>query len=127
MYKAILSTTVLPQDGNYSVYTLTDAQIEKLNLTDIPHFVGHPATKEILDGLRAVYTPGLFTGLEPGEIMLAVSIKQGLTSRGEVGHTVHQNVTKNMLSFRVVQRAAVCGFCNKPTYLGWACGNCGAT
>ena len=106
MYKAILSTTVLVQDGNYSVYTLTDAEIENLNLSGIPHFVGHPATKEILDGLGAVHTPGLFTGLEPGETMLAVSIKQGLSSRGEVGHTVHQNVTKNMLSFRVVQRGA---------------------
>jgi len=123
--RAILSTTVLPLDGTYTVTTLDD--VAEMNLDGIPHFVGHPSTKAILDSLGAVHTPGLFSGILPGENCLAVSIKQGMSTRGSEGKTVDQHITRDMLSFRLITRASVCIFCNEEAVIQFACGNCGAT
>lgn len=101
---AILSTTVLPLDGVYQVVTLNDTESEKLLVAGTPHYIGHPATKAIVDGLGAIHTQGLFPGLQVGEVALAVSIKQGQSTRAEVGHTVHQDVDRSQLSFRLVER-----------------------
>ena len=79
MFKAILSTTVLPIDGIYSVATLSgDAREQVLNsLTDVPHYVGHPDTKAIAEGLGAVVAPTkLFAGLKVGEEAICLPIKQ---------------------------------------------------
>ena len=51
--KAVLSTTILPLDGNYSVKTIKD-----IDITGVPHYIGHPATKEIVEKF-SLYTDGI--------------------------------------------------------------------
>lgn len=108
MFKAILSTTVLPIDGIYSVATLSgDAREQVLNsLTDVPHYVGHPDTKAIAEGLGAVVAPTkLFAGLKVGEEAICLPIKQGLSSRATAGFTVHQAIEEiGTLDVRVIRR-----------------------
>jgi hypothetical protein len=126
---AILSTTVLPIDGTYSVKRIE--LCDTVSIIGVPHYVGHPATKEIVESLGAVPAESkLFTGLLPGQSALACSIKQGLSSRVVDGFTSpHQEVTKDMLDFRLITRAEICGFCGKESrlYPLWHCAGCGAT
>ena len=99
-YVAVLSTTILPLDGNYSVKTVNTAVV-----AGCPHYIGHPATKELIEALGAVEAPvKLFQGLAVGETAICFSIKQGMSSRKEVGHTVHQDVTSDMLVMREITR-----------------------
>jgi hypothetical protein len=101
MYTAILSTTVLPLDGTYTVLTVEAP--DNLELEGIPHYVGHPSTKQLLESLGAVQAPSkLFTGLQPGESALTCAIKQGQSVR--TTGTIDQDVTIDQLSFRVVTR-----------------------
>jgi hypothetical protein len=99
---AVLSTTILPLDGLYAVVTLDEAP----DLTGVPHYIGHPDTKAIVEQLGAVQSESkLFTGLEVGEIAIACAIKQGMSTRATEGHTTpHQSVTSDMLSFRMIMR-----------------------
>ena len=127
MVKAILSTTVLPIDGTYTVTTLSDTPI----MRDIPHYVGHPDTKKIIEELGAVQSDSkLFTGLKPGESAISCSIKQGMSNRVIDGFCMaHQTVTIDMLEFRLIARAEICGFCGREAriYPLWHCANCGTT
>ena len=78
---AVLSTTVLPLDGIYSV-----EETERINIEGIPHYIGHPATKEIVEKLGAIQAASkLFGGLLVGESALSFSIKQGQSNRGVDG------------------------------------------
>jgi hypothetical protein len=99
---AILSTTILPLDGNYAVQTLDTIP----EIGGIAHYIGHPATKEIVEQLGAVQAASkLFTGLAVGETAIAVSIKQGMSTRATEGFTTpHQDVDMSMLTFRVITR-----------------------
>jgi hypothetical protein len=99
---AILSTTVLPLDGNYAVQTLETIP----EIGGIAHYIGHPATKQIVEQLGAAQAASkLFTGLSVGESAIAVSIKQGLSTRATEGFTSpHQEVDINMLTFRLITR-----------------------
>ena len=45
---AVLSTTILPLDGK-EVYRAQEA----LDIKGVPHYIGHPATKEIVEGMGA--------------------------------------------------------------------------
>jgi hypothetical protein len=130
MITAILSTTVLPMDGNYTVRTLTDAEVSDLNLAGITHYIGHPATKSIVENMGAIPAPSkLFEGIQAGQTCLAVSIKQGMSTRATLGHTeAHQEVTPDMLQFRLITRADVCLFCKQEARLPqmWHCSSCGA-
>ena len=103
-FTAILSTTVLPLDGTYSVQTLTAGDIP--NITGIPHYIGHPDTKSIIESLGAVAAPTkLFAGLKPGEQAICFPIMQGLSSRKDDGFTSpHQSVNLSMLSIRIITR-----------------------
>ena len=105
MVKAILSTTVLPIDGTYTITTLSNTPI----MRDIPHYVGHPDTKKIIEELGAVQSDSkLFLGLRPGESAISCSIKQGLSSRAVDGFSsAHQSVTVDMIEFRRITRAFV--------------------
>ncbi len=100
---AILSTTVLPLDGVYKVETL---ESPKLDLTGVPHYIGHPATKAIVECLGAVPAPSkLFSGLKPGENALAFPIQQGKSTREQNGFSnPHQEVRMEDLSVRVITR-----------------------
>lgn len=101
---AILSTTVLPVDGLYKIKTVAKEDLP--SLMGVPHYIGHPATQAIVESMGAVKAPtNLFSGLQEGEYALAVSIKQGLSSRKEVGFTTpHQDVTIDDLCFRIIYR-----------------------
>lgn len=103
---AVLSTTVLPLDGTYEVVTIDP---ERVDITGVPHYIGHPATKEIVEKLGAVQAKSkLFAGLEPGEVAVCFSIKQGKSTRAKDGFTSpHQEVTTDDLICRVIRRLHV--------------------
>ena len=99
---AILTTTVCPLDGVYRVVTLAT---RPNSLAGIPHYVGHPATRAIVEAMGAVKAPtNLFGGLAVGETALVVSIKQGRSTRAQTGVTVDQEVTLEDLDFRALTR-----------------------
>jgi hypothetical protein len=99
--RAILTSTVCPIDGTYQVLTIDKPE----SLSGILHYVGHPATRALVEGMGAVKAPSnLFEGLGIGETALVVSIKQGCSSRATQGMTVDQAVTIDDLTFRVMTR-----------------------
>lgn len=106
--KAVLSTTVLPVDGTYSVATLEGEQKERVlsALEGVPHYIGHPATKEIVEQFGAIPASSkLFEGLEGGEFAVCFSIKQGRSNRKTDGFTSpHQDVTLDDLDVRIIHR-----------------------
>lgn len=107
MIIAILSTTVLPIDGQYSIQTLSAEQRAELRLSDIAHYVGHPDTKAIVELLGAVPAPTrLFAGLQVGESAICVPIAQGKSTRATEGFTSpHQVVdAPELLEFRLLTR-----------------------
>jgi len=101
--KAILSTTVLPLDGVYRVTTLSEG--ERVDIEGVPHYIGHPATREIVESLGAIKAESnLFTGLMPGEIAVCFPIAQGKSSRASEGKTIDQDVTWDDLVVRIIER-----------------------
>jgi len=101
---AILTSTVCPIDGQYEVKTL---ETHPDRLDGIPHYIGHPSTKEIIESMGAVKAiSNLFGGLQPGQCALVVSIRQGKSSRAEKGMTVDQEVTLHDLTFRIMKRVS---------------------
>jgi hypothetical protein len=102
--KAVLSTTVVPVDGIYRIYTIDNAP----DIAGVPHYIGHPATKAIVEAMGAVPAPTkLFPGLQEGEIAVAFSIAQGKGTRASDGFTTpHQDVTQDDLTIRIIERAA---------------------
>ncbi|MGQ9825619.1 MAG: hypothetical protein ACUVSK_11660 [Desulfotomaculales bacterium] len=101
---AVLSTTVLPKDGVYRVETLPPGQVP--DIKGVPHYIGHPATKEIVESLGAVPAPTkLFEGLEPGESAVCFLIAQGKSMRAVEGFTSpHQDVAFEDLQVRIIIR-----------------------
>ena len=101
MITAITSTTILPNDGTYRVERIKDVPI----IVGIPHYIGHPATKSIVESLGAVQASSkLFAGLNAGESMLCCAIKQGMSDRSQGGTAVNQEVDHSMLDWRIVER-----------------------
>ena len=123
---AILSTTVLPLDGTYTVTRLETIP----DIKGVKHYIGHPDTKTIVESIGSIQSESkLFEGLQCGESAISVSIKQGMSTRAVNGFTnPHQEVTVDMLDFRLITRAEICGFCNNETriYPHWHCAGCGA-
>ena len=109
-YEAILSTTVMPYDGTYTVRTLQGAEREETlaGRAGVPHYIGHPDTKAIVEAIGAVPAPTkLFKGLEVGEALVAFPIKQGLSTRATEGFTSHQAIKElGTLDVRVLARIA---------------------
>ncbi len=114
---AVLSTTVLPIDGTYEVKTLTaeerasvfKAIAGEMNpLKGVPHYIGHPDTKQIVEALGAVQAQTkLFAGLKVGELAVCFPIKQGLSTRASEGFTAHQAISEiETLDVRVLRRTA---------------------
>ena len=68
---AILSTTLLQHEGTYSYHALPAAP----DVKGVRHYVGHPATRHLLDGAGAVYTPGLFAGLAVGDSFFVAQLR----------------------------------------------------
>lgn len=109
-FTAVLSTTVLPLDGVYRVVTLSGvaraAALASLAGAGVPHYVGHPDTKVLLEALGAVQAPSkLFPGQQIGDVVLCVPIRQGLSSRATDGFTVHQAIEElESLDVKTVER-----------------------
>lgn len=104
---AILSTTVIPLDGVYKVGTYGGESLEpiKAAIKDVPHYIGHPSTKEIVEGLGAVPAPSkLFTGLLVGQVAYCFSITQGKSDRSQGGTAINQEVGIGDLTIRIVER-----------------------
>jgi hypothetical protein len=102
-FEAILSTTILPLDGTYKIKTLDYIP----NIQGCQNYIGHPATKEIVEKLGAVPAESkLFTGLEIGEIAVCFSIKQGQSDRSQGGTASNQEVDIENLSIRTILRVA---------------------
>lgn len=108
---AVLSTTVLPLDGTYRVETITqdtphvyEAFLRKIR--GVPHYIGHPDTRAIVEELGAVPAPQkLFPGLAVGEQAICFPIQQGKSTRAQDGFTSpHQNVSLQDLQVRVITR-----------------------
>ncbi len=124
---AITSTTILPLDGLYEVSRvdingslsghgpaeIRDSRNNPSNpsvpvmalISGTPHYIGHPSTKAIVEGMGAVpSSTKLFSGLNPGEAMLCCAIKQGMSDRSQGGTAINQVVTPDMLDWRLVVR-----------------------
>lgn len=106
---AILSTTILPVDGIYEVGTVVGEERDEVlgSLEDLPHYIGHPDTKAIVEGLGAVQAESkLFGGLQVGESAVCFPIKQGLSDRAKEGFTnPHQAIEEiEKLDVRVLTR-----------------------
>jgi hypothetical protein len=95
-------------DGTYRVETLKGERRSKVlaSLGGVVHFIGHPDTKAIVEAIGAVPSQTkLFTGLGVGASCVCFPIKQGLSSRGTDGFTVHQAISEiDTLDVRVVTR-----------------------
>lgn len=103
MFKAVLSTTVIPLDGVYRIETLPSGQIP--DIKGVFHYIGHPATRDIVESLGAVKAASnLFEGLNPGEKAICFPIQSGKSSRSTEGKTVDQEVKLADLSVRVISR-----------------------
>jgi len=104
MFIAVLSTTVLPLDGTYQVATLPQCP----DIAGVPHYVGHPDTRDIVQALGAVPAPSkLFTGMQPGQQAICFPIQQGKSNRADDGFTnPHQSVSLQDLQVRVITRLA---------------------
>jgi hypothetical protein len=99
---AILSTTVLPLDGTYKVETISGCP----DITGIPHYIGHPDTKALVESFGAVQAESkLFPGLQPGEKAICFPIQQGKSTRATEGFTSpHQNISMSDLNIRIIIR-----------------------
>ena len=111
---AVLSTVVIPVDGTYRVETISTqsglSALEAHCQEDGPilHYIGHPATKELVEVCGAVYAgPGvLFAGLQTGQWALSFPITQGKSDRTRGGSAPHQETTKKDLSCRRITSLA---------------------
>lgn len=131
-FKAVLSTTVLPLDGVYEITTLPPGEIP--DITGVPHYIGHPATKDIVESLGAVPADTkLFAGLGPDsggldydQHAVCFPIAQGKSTRATDGKTVDQDVDLSDLSVRIITRLdrGRCYNCGAPI-IGHFCPGCG--
>ncbi len=102
---AVLSTTVLLVDGTYRVITVGP---KSLDIRDVPHYVGHPATQEIVEALGAIPAQTkLFSGLQVGEVAVCFSIAQDKSTRAVDNFTCpHQEVTFKDLTCHLIRRVS---------------------
>lgn len=99
-FTAILSSTVLT-DGTFKCETIPFPK----GLAGTPHYVGHPATKALLEALGAVPAPTkLFGGLEVDQSFLAVPLANNPRAEGYTADTAVSDV--GQLTAKVVTRIA---------------------
>lgn len=95
MIVAVLSTSVMPKDGVYSIYTIPRKAV---HIEGVPHYIGHPCTKRIIEEMGAVQASNRsFKGLR---------IKHERNKREHRYTRANQNVTVDDLCFRVLKRLA---------------------
>lgn len=97
---AILSSTVLT-DGTFHCETVPFPK----DLAGVPHYVGHPATKALIEALGATPAPTkLFGGLDVGQSYLAVPLANNPRAGGYTADTAVSDVSQ--LTAKVVTRIA---------------------
>lgn len=102
MIVAVLSTSVMPKDGLYSIKTVDR---DSVNLKGLPHYIGHPCTKRIVEKLGAVPAKSrTFRGLRIGESAICVPIRHSKNHREHHFTRANQKVTIDDLCFRVLRR-----------------------
>lgn len=102
MIVAVLSTSVMPKDGLYSIHTVSRNSID---LHGIVHYIGHPCTKKIIEDMGAIPSPDrTFHGLEVGEEAICVPIKQRKNKRKHRFTRANQIVGPKDLCFRILKR-----------------------
>ena len=94
----VLSSTLLQHSGDYRYAECP----EPPDVADIPHYVGHPATRFLLDQAGAVYTPGLFGGLQPGQSFVVAQLRD--PRKGQAFTTDAPNVGAGDLKWGLVIR-----------------------
>lgn len=98
---AILSSPVLVLDGEYRIETLEEIPCIK----NIPHYIGHPSTKSIVEELGATKAPtNIFLGLEINQQAICFTLKNGFGSRKTEGITVNQEASLQDLQVRLLTR-----------------------
>lgn len=115
--KAVTSAVIIPLDGLYRVVTLNEvearnlceSQVETQDGVLIPYYIGHPATAAIavksLNNTVDKATSNLFEGLEPGESLISLALKPGVSTRRTEGFTQpHQEATVDDIWFRLTTR-----------------------
>lgn len=80
--KAILSSPICFSGGTFSA-----DDVPMPDVTGIPHYVGHPATRALLDAAGAVFTPGRYAGPEVGESFIAVPLALNPRAEGYTSDT----------------------------------------
>ena len=99
---AILSSTVLTREGEYRYVPFHSMPV----VAGIPHYVGHPAMRHILDTAGAVYKAGYFAGyfagLDVGESYLACQLRD--PRKGTAFTADAPNVDMTDLKFSIVTR-----------------------
>ena len=76
-----------------------------VDLKGIEHYIGHPCTKQIIEGLGAVPAVSrTFHGLHVGEAAICVPIKHNRNSRKHRYTRANQIVTVDDLCFRILKR-----------------------
>jgi len=63
------------------------------DMAGLPHYVGHPATRALLEALGAEYTPGRWIGPTVGESYIAVPLAQNPREGGWTQDTAVEDVS----------------------------------
>ena len=102
MIVAVLSTSVMPKDGIYTIRTVSK---NKISLKGIRHYIGHPCTKGIVESMGAIPAKNhTFKGLKVGECAICVPIKHNKNHREHKFTRANQIVTIDDLCFRILKR-----------------------
>jgi len=86
------------------LYKSEQVEVLRLDLAGLPHYVGHPATRAILDALGAEYTPGRWEGPGVGESYIAFPLARNERPGGKTDEAV--NVTLDDIRVTLVTRIA---------------------
>lgn len=99
---AVLTSTVLTP----GVFRATEINLATTTLTGVPHYIGHPSTRSVVESLGAIPAPErFFAGLQPGEAYLAVRLRpESNTSRASGGITLDTEVSISDLEAMLVER-----------------------
>lgn len=97
---AVLSTTLLQKEGVYQYVALPEAP----TVMGIKHYVGHPATRHILDQMGATHAPGLFLGLQVNQAIYVAQLKD--PRKGQAFTVDSPNVGPEDLKWGMVIRLA---------------------
>ena len=105
---AVLTSTVIPKDGLYSVasYHRGAAERGEIVCKGVKHYVGHPSTAKVVESMGAIASADkLFPGLMVGESALVATLRPEHSYREKHGHSgPHVNVTAGDLRWRILRR-----------------------